>query len=70
MFSQIGTTELIVVIIIALIVLGPKQIPVIMKKAGKIYRELNMLKKSLMDNINSLDRDDEDHEPEKDKKDE
>ncbi len=69
MFGQIGTTELLVIAMVVLIVLGPKQIPIVMKKAGKIYREFNILKKNLMDQINSLENSDE-SPPEEEKKDE
>lgn len=57
MLGQIGSIEILIIIIVILIVLGPKQIPHIMRQAGKVYRELNSIKKSLMEQIDDLDKD-------------
>lgn len=64
MLGQIGSFEILIVIIVILVVLGPKQIPVVMRSIGKLYRELNIMKNSLMNQIDDLDRE-EDIKPEK-----
>jgi sec-independent protein translocase protein TatA len=54
-FNNIGPTELIIVLVIALLVIGPKRLPEVGKSLGKGMREF---KDSL-----SGDRRDEDEEP-------
>jgi sec-independent protein translocase protein TatA len=39
-FGQVGATEIIVVLAIALIVLGPKRLPEVARSIGKGVREL------------------------------
>jgi sec-independent protein translocase protein TatA len=55
MFNTIGPTELIIVLIIALIVLGPKRLPEAGKALGKGMREFK-------DSISGDSRHDEDDE--------
>jgi Tat protein translocase TatB subunit len=46
----IGFTELIVIFIVALLVLGPKRLPEVAKTLGKFYREI----KSTVDEVKSV----------------
>jgi len=56
MFGQVGTLEIVVVLVIALIVLGPKRLPEMARSLGRGVREL---KESM--NLDPAD-DDEDEE--------
>ena len=55
MFSQIGPTELIIVLVIALLVLGPKRLPEVGRSIGRGMREFK-------DSISGVDRDDDEDE--------
>jgi len=55
MFSQIGPTELIIVLVIALLVLGPKRLPEVGRSVGRGMREFK-------DSISGVTRDDEDED--------
>ena len=55
-FNNIGPGELIVVLVIALLVLGPKRLPEVGKSLGRGMREFK-------DSISGNDRDDEDDSP-------
>jgi len=59
MFGQVGATEIIVVLAIALIVLGPKRLPEVARSIGKGVREL----KDAMNMDPEDDRDDEERDP-------
>jgi sec-independent protein translocase protein TatA len=52
-FNNIGPMELVIVLVIALLVLGPKRLPEVGKSLGKGMREFK-------DSISGNDRDDED----------
>jgi len=54
-FNNIGPGELVVVLIIALLVLGPKRLPEVGKSLGKGMREFK-------DSISGITRDDDDDE--------
>jgi sec-independent protein translocase protein TatA len=43
-FGFIGTTEVIIILIIALLVFGPQKIPEISRQIGSAYRELNKMR--------------------------
>lgn len=53
MFSQIGPMEIILVLVIALIILGPKKLPEAGKSIGKGMREFK-------DSLAGINKDDED----------
>ena len=55
-FNNIGPGELIIVLVIALLVLGPKRLPEVGKSLGRGMREFK-------DSISGNDRDDEDETP-------
>jgi sec-independent protein translocase protein TatA len=57
-FGQVGTLEIVVVLVIALIVLGPKRLPEVARSVGKGIRELR-------ESMN-FDGDDEDDDEERD----
>jgi sec-independent protein translocase protein TatA len=59
MFNTIGPTELIIVLIIALIVLGPKRLPEAGKALGRGMREF----KDSLSGDSHRDEDDEDVAP-------
>lgn len=40
MFGQVGTLEIVLVLVIALIVLGPKRLPEVARSVGKGVREM------------------------------
>jgi sec-independent protein translocase protein TatA len=43
-FGFIGTTEVVIILIIALLVFGPQKIPEISRQIGSAYRELNKMR--------------------------
>ena len=58
MFSGIGVPEVLIVLVIALIVLGPKRLPEVGKSLGRGMREFK-------DSISGLSIDDDDDDDEK-----
>jgi sec-independent protein translocase protein TatA len=53
---NVGPTELIIVLVIALIVLGPKRLPEVGRSVGKGMREFK-------DSLSGIDKDDDEDEP-------
>jgi sec-independent protein translocase protein TatB len=49
----IGTSELIIIFLVALIVLGPKKLPEIARTLAKVLREFRRVLTSLEDEINT-----------------
>ncbi|MDA1001581.1 MAG: twin-arginine translocase TatA/TatE family subunit [bacterium] len=60
MFGSIGMTELIVILVVALIVIGPKRLPEVAKSIGRSLRDFKRATSDLQDSI-SLDE--TDYEP-------
>ena len=58
MFSGIGVPEVLIVLVIALIVLGPKRLPEVGKSLGRGMREFK-------DSISGMSLDDDDEDDEK-----
>ena len=56
---NVGPTELIVILLIALIVFGPKRLPEVGRTVGKSLREFRKASQDLRDELN-LNLDDED----------
>ena len=47
----IGTPELILILVIALLVIGPKELPKVGKEIGKAFRSFQRAKSDLTDSI-------------------
>ena len=59
----IGTTEILIVLVIALLLLGPKEIPKIARTIGRGMRELERAKDELKESIEfEAEKDDADSE--------
>jgi TatA/E family protein of Tat protein translocase len=56
----IGTPELVVILLIALIVLGPKKLPEIARAIGKGMKELQKTMRSINETVVSPDEDEDD----------
>ena len=56
MLGKLGTTELLVILVIVIIVFGPKQLPKLSKMFGKTIKNF---KKGMSDNKDSDKSDDE-----------
>ena len=58
---QIGWLEILAIVIIAILVLGPKEFPIALKKIGsyfgKLKNTLNNFQKEISDTTNDLDLD-------------
>jgi sec-independent protein translocase protein TatA len=61
---NVGPLELIVVLIIALIVLGPQRLPDVARSVGRGMREFRSALESPDDDEDEVDYMDDDHEPE------
>jgi sec-independent protein translocase protein TatB len=56
---QIGWSELLVVIIIAILVIGPKDLPIVLKKIGSTVKKIKSYVSNIQDDIeNAVDADD------------
>ena len=56
MFGKLGTTELIVILVIVIVIFGPKQLPKLSKMFGKTIKNF---KEGMSDNKDSDKSDDE-----------
>jgi Tat protein translocase TatB subunit len=54
---DIGTQELIIIFIVALLVIGPKKLPELARALGKGVRELKLAMQGLKDSINDAEED-------------
>ena len=61
MFGQVGTLEIVVVLVIALVVLGPKRLPEVARSVGRGVREL----REAMSGAGDDDDEDDEDEPER-----
>jgi sec-independent protein translocase protein TatA len=55
MIPHVGTSELIIIFLVALLVFGPKKLPEIGKSIGQGLRELKKASREVMDTIQSDD---------------
>ena len=51
MFSGIGVTELILILVIALVVFGPGKLPDVGRALGKSIREFRNVEKNIVENV-------------------
>ena len=51
MFSGIGVTELILILVIALVVFGPGKLPDVGRALGKSIREFHNAEKNIVENV-------------------
>ena len=56
MFGKLGTTELLVILVIVIVIFGPKQLPKLSKMFGKTIKNF---KEGMYDNKDSDKSDDE-----------
>jgi len=47
----IGTSELILILILALLIIGPKELPKISKEVGKVFRSIRNTTDGIKDSI-------------------
>ncbi|NNC36577.1 MAG: twin-arginine translocase subunit TatB [Hyphomonadaceae bacterium] len=56
---QIGFAEMLLIAILALIVVGPKDLPVMMRKAGNFFGKIKAMGQEFKDAFNQIGADDE-----------
>ena len=66
----IGWFEILIVVAIAIIVLGPKDFPVMLKKAGSLIGSAKRYVNKIQNEVSNIDIDDNHIEKKEDKKDE
>ena len=59
MIPQIGFAEMLLIAILALIVVGPKDLPIMMRKAGNFFGKIKMMGQEFKDAFNQIGADDE-----------
>jgi len=59
MIPQIGFAEMLLIAILALIVVGPKDLPVMMRQAGNFFGKIKMMGQEFKDAFNQIGADDE-----------
>ena len=57
MFSVIGVTELVLILVIALVVFGPGKLPDVGKALGKSIREFKNAEKNIIEDVTVVDED-------------
>ncbi len=58
MFSMGTWGEILIIAVIALIVIGPKDLPYALKQLGKWVRKLRLMQQELQSSFNDLTKDD------------
>jgi sec-independent protein translocase protein TatA len=58
---QIGPLEILVVLVVALVVFGPRKLPELGRQVGRGYREFREFQQGVRDDIEDAFRDDDDH---------
>ena len=66
----IGWFEILIVVAVAIIVLGPKDFPIMLKKAGSWIGTIKKYINNIQNEVSSIDIEDNDIEKKEDKKDE
>ena len=61
MFTGIGTGEILVILLVALLVFGGKQLPQVARKLGKVWNEFQHTTQKAREEIQKI-LDDEDHD--------
>lgn len=59
MIPQIGFAEMLLIAILALIVVGPKDLPAMMRKAGNFFGKIKSMGQEFKDAFNQIGADDE-----------
>ena len=59
MIPQIGFAEMLLIAILALIVVGPKDLPVITRQAGNFFGKIKLMGQEFKDAFNQIGADDE-----------
>ena len=57
MFSGIGVTELVLILVIALVVFGPGKLPDVGRALGKSIREFKNAEKNIIEDVTVVDED-------------
>ena len=57
MFSGIGVTELVLILVIALVVFGPGKLPDVGTALGKSIREFKNAEKNIIEDVTVVDED-------------
>ena len=57
MFSGIGVTELVLILVIALVVFGPGKLPDVGKALGNSIREFKNAEKNIIEDVTVVDED-------------
>lgn len=65
---QIGWSELLVIIVLAVLVIGPKDLPVVLKKVASSVKKIKSYVSNIQDDIEHAVDIDLDNEKDKDKK--
>jgi len=65
---QIGWSELLVIIVLAVLIIGPKDLPVVLKKVASSVKKIKSYVSNIQDDIEHAVDIDLDNEKDKDKK--
>ena len=65
---QIGWSELLVIIVLAVLIIGPKDLPVVLKKIASSVKKIKSYVSNIQDDIEHAVEIDLDNEKDKDKK--